>query len=123
MAKRKAGELSAALSELESWLARYPDSVLQQEARVERFRLLASLGRSAEAARAARSYLGDYPDGYARNLTDGIIRARYRQGTDTPRVGTPSASSRSRAATAICTSEPVPSRITSGCPFEASAST
>ena len=23
-----------------------------------------------------------YPDGYARNLTDGIIRARYRQGTD-----------------------------------------
>jgi putative CocE/NonD family hydrolase len=26
-----------------------------------------------------------YPDGYARNLTDGIIRARYRQGTDQPR--------------------------------------
>jgi len=30
-----------------------------------------------------------YPDGYARNLTDGIIRARYRQGTDTPRPITP----------------------------------
>jgi putative CocE/NonD family hydrolase len=29
------------------------------------------------------------PDGYARNLTDGILRARYRQGTDTPRpIGT-----------------------------------
>jgi uncharacterized protein len=30
-----------------------------------------------------------YPDGYARNLTDGIIRARYRQGTDQPRPITP----------------------------------
>jgi uncharacterized protein len=29
------------------------------------------------------------PDGYARNLTDGIIRARYRQGTDVPRPITP----------------------------------
>jgi putative CocE/NonD family hydrolase len=31
-----------------------------------------------------------YPDGYTRNLTDGIIRARYRQGTDRPRPITPS---------------------------------
>ena len=30
-----------------------------------------------------------YPDGYARNLTDGIIRARYRQGTDAARPITP----------------------------------
>jgi uncharacterized protein len=30
-----------------------------------------------------------YPDGYARNLTDGIIRARYCQGTDAPRPITP----------------------------------
>lgn len=30
-----------------------------------------------------------YPDGYTRNLTDGIIRARYRQGTDAPRPITP----------------------------------
>jgi putative CocE/NonD family hydrolase len=29
------------------------------------------------------------PDGSARNLTDGIIRARYRQGTDRPRPITP----------------------------------
>src|SRR6476620_9982860 len=41
-------------------------------------------------------------------------------GTDTTRVGTPSASSRSRAATAICTSEPVPTRITSGLPYDGS---
>ncbi len=30
-----------------------------------------------------------YPDGYVRNLTDGIIRARYRQGTDMARPITP----------------------------------
>ena len=30
-----------------------------------------------------------YPDGYARNLTDGIIRARYRLGTDAARPITP----------------------------------
>jgi putative CocE/NonD family hydrolase len=30
-----------------------------------------------------------FPDGSARNLTDGIIRARYRQGTDKPRPITP----------------------------------
>ncbi len=29
------------------------------------------------------------PDGEARNLTDGIVRARYRQGTDAPRPITP----------------------------------
>jgi putative CocE/NonD family hydrolase len=30
-----------------------------------------------------------YPDGYARNLTDGIIRARYRKGTEQPECVTP----------------------------------
>lgn len=30
-----------------------------------------------------------YPDGSSRNLTDGILRARYRQGTDQPRPITP----------------------------------
>lgn len=73
MAKRKAGELSQALSELERWLARYPDSVLQQEARVEHFRLLARLGQSSQAARAARSYLGDYPEGYAREEARDLV--------------------------------------------------
>jgi hypothetical protein len=32
---------------------------------VERFRLLEHLGRRREAARAARAYLEDYPNGYA----------------------------------------------------------
>ncbi len=30
-----------------------------------------------------------YPDGYARNLTDGILRGRYREGTDRSRLLTP----------------------------------
>jgi hypothetical protein len=66
MARRKAGDLAGALQEIEHLLARYPRSVLVQEARVEQFRLLHGLGRFAEAARQARSYLGDYHDGYAR---------------------------------------------------------
>ena len=31
----------------------------------------------------------DYPEGYAMNLTDTIVRARYRQGTGTPEFLTP----------------------------------
>jgi TolA-binding protein len=73
MAQRKAGQLGRALSELERWIARYPDSVLQQEARLERFRLLARLGRGADAARAARGYLGDYPEGYAREEARDLV--------------------------------------------------
>jgi hypothetical protein len=39
---------------------------------VERFRLLRRLGRHSEAAREARSYLGDYHDGYARDEARGV---------------------------------------------------
>ncbi len=67
MAKKKAGRLADALSDVEAFLSRYPDSVLSQEAQVERFRLLHRLGRFREAARRARQYLGDYRDGYARD--------------------------------------------------------
>jgi hypothetical protein len=65
MARRKAGDLKGALRRLERFLEHHPDSVLVQEARVEHFRLLERLGRKSRAAREARSYLGDYPDGYA----------------------------------------------------------
>lgn len=67
MTKKKDGELASALSDVEAFIVRYPDSVLLQEARVERFRLLHRLGRAREAARRAREYLGDYRDGYARD--------------------------------------------------------
>lgn len=65
MARRKAGDLKGALRGIERFLAHHPDSVLVQEARVEHFRLLERLGRKTRAAREARNYLGDYPDGYA----------------------------------------------------------
>ena len=41
--------------------------MLLQEAEVERFRLLSRLGRTREAARHARQYLGQYREGYARD--------------------------------------------------------
>lgn len=67
MAKHKAGDLSGALQDIERLIHQYPDTLLLQEARVERFRLLRRLGRRSEASREARSYLGDYHDGYARD--------------------------------------------------------
>ncbi len=67
MAKKKAGNPDSALSDVEAFIARHPDSVLSQEAEVERFRLLHRLGRTRDAAQRARQYLGDYRDGYARD--------------------------------------------------------
>ena len=66
MAKKKAGDGQGALNAIEDFLTRYPDSVLVQEAHVERFRLFSRLGRAEEAADYARRYLGDYREGYAR---------------------------------------------------------
>ncbi len=66
MARKKSGELAGALGDVEAFIASYPDSVLMQEAEVERFRLLHRLGRTRDAARRARQYLGDYRDGFAR---------------------------------------------------------
>ena len=68
-----------------------------------------------------------------RALTDaGSTDSRYsascssnhsRHGTDTTRALMPSSFSVARASTAICTSEPVARKMTSGVPFGASAST
>ena len=66
LAKHKAGDLAGALQDIDRVIEQHPGSLLMQEMRVERFRLLHRLGRSSEAAREARSYLGDYRDGYAR---------------------------------------------------------
>jgi hypothetical protein len=61
---RRDGRDAEALVLLDQLVARYPHSVLAQEAAVERFRALARLGRGAEASRAARSYLARYPGGF-----------------------------------------------------------
>ncbi len=54
-----------ALQLLQRLLAKYPRSVLSQEASVERFRALARLGRTSEAERYAKAYLAAYPQGFA----------------------------------------------------------
>jgi ferric-dicitrate binding protein FerR (iron transport regulator) len=65
MELKKQEQLADALLELDRLEQAYPRSVFDQELLVERFRLLEHLGRHREAARAARAYLGDYPNGYA----------------------------------------------------------
>ncbi|HEU4581788.1 MAG TPA: FecR domain-containing protein [Polyangiaceae bacterium] len=63
---RKSGMPALALERLDTLIERFPDAELAHNARVQRMRLLASMGRSQEAARAARQYLELYPRGFAR---------------------------------------------------------
>jgi len=61
------GDFVRSLAALDELLSRYPRSPLRQNADVERFRVLGKMGQKAEAARAARRYLADYPHGFARD--------------------------------------------------------
>ena len=63
---RNAGQDERATQMLNQLLARYPDSPLAQEAKVERLRALQRLGRQEEARAAARSYLAEHQNGFAR---------------------------------------------------------
>jgi hypothetical protein len=72
MNAKKSGASAVALRELDRLVRRYPGSPLTQEVRVERMRLLATLGRDAAAARAARRYLREFPDGYAAREAEGL---------------------------------------------------
>jgi ferric-dicitrate binding protein FerR (iron transport regulator) len=65
MTAKKNGDTTTALRELGAVLRRYPGSPLSQELRVERLRLLRSTGRAALAAREAKKYLREFPQGYA----------------------------------------------------------
>lgn len=66
MARKRAGDAEGALRAFHRFISAHGKSVLLQEARVERFRLLERLGRHAEARRRAQSYLESYPSGFAR---------------------------------------------------------
>lgn len=66
MDARRRGDDHGALALLDRLLASYPGSPLEQDARVERFRALERLGEKNAAARAARRYLAEYPNGFAR---------------------------------------------------------
>jgi ferric-dicitrate binding protein FerR (iron transport regulator) len=67
VAARKSGNDARALGLLDQLLSRYPNGPLAPEARVERFRCLASMGRKNEAAKEARRYLLEHGDGAARD--------------------------------------------------------
>ncbi|HEX7671827.1 MAG TPA: FecR domain-containing protein [Polyangiaceae bacterium] len=70
---RSRGDDASAAGRLGKLLARYPASLLSTEARVERMRALARSGRASEAAREARRYLADHPDGYAREEAKRLV--------------------------------------------------
>jgi hypothetical protein len=63
---RKNGLPALALERLDTLMQRYPEAELAHNARVQRFRLLWSMGRQPDAVRAAREYLERYPHGFAR---------------------------------------------------------
>ena len=60
------GDDKRAVVLLDTLLARYPRSQLVPNAQVERFRALRRLGKHADAARQARRYLGEHPNGMAK---------------------------------------------------------
>jgi hypothetical protein len=62
---RNAGDSARAADSFGSLLARYPRSVLREQALAEQFRALDRSGRSSAAAVAARRYLASYPSGFA----------------------------------------------------------
>jgi TolA-binding protein len=70
---RNAGDDARALRTIEGFIARYPKSLLAQEAQVERFRLLERMGRHGEAAQQARRYLAEHEGGFARDEAREII--------------------------------------------------
>lgn len=72
---RKSGMPALALERLETLVERYPEAELAHNARVQRMRLLASMGRSREATEAARQYLERYPHGFARKEAQRQISA------------------------------------------------
>jgi hypothetical protein len=60
------GDDKRAVALLDTLLDRYPRSELVPNAQVERFRALRRLGKHADAARQARRYLGEHPNGMAK---------------------------------------------------------
>ena len=73
MAARQQGDPRRA-AELAGELVRhYPASPLVEEARVERMRALAGAGGPVAAEGEARSYLTDYPKGFARHEATRIL--------------------------------------------------
>jgi ferric-dicitrate binding protein FerR (iron transport regulator) len=73
MAARQQGDALRAAELATEFVRRYPASPLVEEARVERMRALAAASGPAAAAGEARSYLRDYPRGFARQEANRIL--------------------------------------------------
>ena len=65
MRAKQSGQDEVMVQQLDRLLLRYPKSPLAPDARVARFRALQRLGRTEEAARSARRYLAEHPEGFA----------------------------------------------------------
>lgn len=70
---QKSGLPMLAVERLDALIARYPDAELAHNARVERFRVLSLAGRRSEAATAAREYLAQHPNGFARAEAERLL--------------------------------------------------
>jgi hypothetical protein len=75
MAARQQGDARRAVQLAGELVTRFPGSPLVEEARVERMRALLNVGGPNAAASEARSYLADYPQGFARQEANRILAA------------------------------------------------
>lgn len=74
LSARNAGDPAAAAESFATLLARYPRSVLAEQALAERFRALERSGRTSAAIVSARRYLASYPRGFARADAERLTR-------------------------------------------------
>jgi ferric-dicitrate binding protein FerR (iron transport regulator) len=73
---QKSGLPLLAVERLDALISRYPDAELAHNARVERFRVLSLAGRRNEALAAARDYLEQHPNGFARAEAERLLAER-----------------------------------------------
>jgi ferric-dicitrate binding protein FerR (iron transport regulator) len=73
MLAKQRGLDSLALQRLDDLLARHPQTVLAESARVERLRILARSGAEDRARAAARAYLSAHPRGFANQVAVRVL--------------------------------------------------
>jgi hypothetical protein len=76
LSARNAGDAGGAADAFATLIARYPRSVLAEQALAERFRALERAGRRSAAIVNARRYLAQYPRGFARSDAERLTQGR-----------------------------------------------
>ena len=77
MTAARVGDDRRAVRELEALLEQHPGSPLAQSAEADRFRALSRMGRVSDAARAARHYLANYPQGFAASEARALLGSEH----------------------------------------------